>query len=437
VRIINLFKIIGFFIVVTVSFNAAATNGYFAHGYGTKNKGLAGGGVALPQDSMIAATNPAGMVWVGKRWDLGAAIFSPSDRSYTATAAGPPGPGANANGSTVTSENDYFIIPHFGRNWMLSDSSSIGVTVYGNGGMNTLYDAGDTPGGLGTFAGPPFGFSGDTGVDLAQLFISTTYSRKFGNKASWGVSGIVAYQQFEAKGLVNFGPISNDGANLTNNGKDTSTGIGFKVGIQAEVGSNITIAGSYQSRINMSEFDDYAGLFAEKGDFDIPSTWTVGLAWKINPKSALTFDIQRINYGEVEAIANPFSNISGCTPGTPGPNCLGGSNGIGFGWDDMTIFKVGYQFKTSEQWTWRFGYSKGDQPIGKSETLFNILAPAVIEEHYTFGFTRAMGTNNELNFAFMLAPNASQKGAPFTAGGQTVELEMEQFEFELSWAKKA
>ena len=54
-RIINLFKIISFFIVVTVSFNAAATNGYFAHGYGTKNKGLAGGGVALPQDSMIAA----------------------------------------------------------------------------------------------------------------------------------------------------------------------------------------------------------------------------------------------------------------------------------------------------------------------------------------------------------------------------------------------
>ena len=426
-RIINLFKIIGFFIAVTVSFNAAATNGYFAHGYGTKNKGLAGGGVALPQDSMIAATNPAGMVWVGKRWDLGAALFSPSDRSYTATTPGG-SPAANGNGSTVTSENDFFIIPHFGRNWMLSENSSIGVSVYGNGGMNTQYDAADTPGGTGTFGG------GDAGVDLAQLFISTTYSRKFGNKASWGVSGIVAYQQFEAKGLSGFAGISNDSANLTNNGKDTSTGIGFKVGVQAEVGSNITIAGSYQSRINMSEFDDYAGLFAEKGDFDIPSTWTVGLAWKINPKSALTFDIQRINYGEVAAIANPYSRLTGCA--APSPNCLGGSNGIGFGWDDMTIFKVGYQFKTSEQWTWRFGYSKGDQPIPKSETLFNILAPAVIEEHFTFGFTRAMGAKNELNFAFMFAPNASQKGAPFSAGGQTVELEMEQFEFELSWAKK-
>ena len=182
----------------------------------------------------------------------------------------------------------------------------------------------------------------------------------------------------------------------------------------------------------MSEFDDYAGLFAEKGDFDIPSTWTVGLAWKINPKSALTFDIQRINYGEVEAIANPISNINSCF-GT-GPTCFGGSNGAGFGWDDMTIFKVGYQMKTSEQWTWRFGYSKGDQPIPKKEALFNILAPAVIEEHFTFGFTRAMGAKNELNFAFMIAPNQSLKGT--APSGQTVELEMEQFEFELSWAKK-
>ena len=39
-----------------------ATNGYFGHGYSTKEKGLAGAGVAYSQDSLAAATNPAGMV---------------------------------------------------------------------------------------------------------------------------------------------------------------------------------------------------------------------------------------------------------------------------------------------------------------------------------------------------------------------------------------
>ena len=98
---------------------AMATNGYFAHGYGTKNKGLAGGGVALPQDAMIAATNPAGMALVGKRYDVGLAAFSPSPRSFTATGltgltngAACAGPGQCpfeiAEGK-VESDNDMFV----------------------------------------------------------------------------------------------------------------------------------------------------------------------------------------------------------------------------------------------------------------------------------------------------------------------------------------
>ena len=60
---------------------ANATNGYFAHGYSTKEKGLAGAGTAYSQDAMAAATNPAGMAFVGERLDVGAAFFSPSPRT--------------------------------------------------------------------------------------------------------------------------------------------------------------------------------------------------------------------------------------------------------------------------------------------------------------------------------------------------------------------
>ncbi|MBF0174434.1 MAG: hypothetical protein HQL83_13450, partial [Magnetococcales bacterium] len=34
-----------------------ASNGYFSHGYGTRNKALAGAGVALPEDAMGIAVN--------------------------------------------------------------------------------------------------------------------------------------------------------------------------------------------------------------------------------------------------------------------------------------------------------------------------------------------------------------------------------------------
>jgi long-chain fatty acid transport protein len=420
---------------------AFATNGYFAHGYSIKEKGLAGTGVAMAQDSLAAATNPAGMVMVGNRMDAGASIFSPSPRSYTATPPTGPGFAANGDGSKVESDNDFFLIPNFGRNWMLDANSSIGLSIYGNGGMNTEYPASNTPGGAGTFGNPLVPFNaGDAGVDLAQLFFNVSYAQKISSTSSWGVSGIAAYQRFKATGISGFGVISNDPTNLSDNGYDNSTGFGFKLGVQGEVSPGFTLGASYQSEIAMGKFDKYKGLFAEEGDFDIPSTWTVGLNWKTSPSSNLSFDVQRINYTDVKAVSNPFRKLDGCSTGDA-TQCLGGSDGIGFGWEDMTIYKLGYQWNSSPDMTWRVGYSQGDQPIPESEVLFNILAPAVMERHFTFGLTMATGKTSEFNFAAMIAPEESVQGAPssgsaFAAPGQTVELKMQQYEIAASWGWK-
>ncbi|MEM7401703.1 MAG: hydrocarbon degradation protein, partial [Pseudomonadota bacterium] len=62
---------------------ASSTNGYFTHGTGLINRSLAGAGVAFPQDAMSSATNPAGMAFVGNRFDIGAVLFRP-DRGYSA-----------------------------------------------------------------------------------------------------------------------------------------------------------------------------------------------------------------------------------------------------------------------------------------------------------------------------------------------------------------
>lgn len=56
---------------------AFATDGYFSTGYGVKQQGQGGAGIALPQDSLAAATNPAGMVFVGDRFDFGLTWFRP------------------------------------------------------------------------------------------------------------------------------------------------------------------------------------------------------------------------------------------------------------------------------------------------------------------------------------------------------------------------
>ncbi len=422
---------------------AWATNGYFSHGVSVKEKGLVGAATAYSQDTLAAGTNPAGMVWHGNRWDVGASWFSPR-REYTATGFNAPPafgafPGSGGSGDTVESEMENFIIPQFGWNKMLDDKSSFGLSVFGRGGMNTTWKAKDTFTGAGVFG------AGDAGVDLAQLFIMPTYARKYSDNGAWGVSAILAYQSFKAKGIRSFAGISNDPANLTNNGDDTSIGYGLAVGWQGKVAKNITLGASYHSEVFMDEFDDYAGLFAEQGSFNIPSQWNLGLAWDVTPKSKLVFDVQRINYSDVPSVNNPslstlFSGGCALVGGVGNSTCLGGDDGVGFGWDDMTVYKIGYEWSTSDKWTWRVGYSFGDQPIDEDQdALFNILAPGVVEQHITFGFTRKLSEKSELSFAGMFAPETCIDGPadPINApGGQQIELCMDQLELAVAYGRK-
>jgi long-chain fatty acid transport protein len=55
-----------------------ATDGYFPHGYGMKALGMGGASAALAQDSLGGATNPAGMVFVGSRMDIGGDLVPPA-----------------------------------------------------------------------------------------------------------------------------------------------------------------------------------------------------------------------------------------------------------------------------------------------------------------------------------------------------------------------
>jgi long-chain fatty acid transport protein len=110
----------------------------------------------LPQDTLVTATNPAGMAFFGHALDIGVSFFNPSDRGYKAnsnyaTQSVPATDGVNnfsvdfPTGGFVTpgkydSDSDWFVIPSIGYNYQINDRSTIGISIYGNGGMNTKYD---------------------------------------------------------------------------------------------------------------------------------------------------------------------------------------------------------------------------------------------------------------------------------------------------------
>lgn len=415
-------KIAALFAAAGLSASAFATNGYFSHGYGIKAKSMGGVGIALPQDALAAATNPAGMAMVGDRVDFGLDLFMPNrTATWTGTGTNPMnGAYMTVTASDYKSGRNLFAVPEFGYNRMLNRDMSLGVVVYGNGGMNTDY-------GKIAIAGA----TSNTFSNLEQLFIAPTFAWKFTPDHSIGVSLNLVRQTFEARGLESFdaaGQTTSQG-NVTNNGKDTSTGIGLKLGWTGQISPSVTLGATYQAKTRMSKFGKYKGLFAEQGGFDIPETYGLGVAFKPNDKLTVAADVVQINYGDIKSLANSGDHFPG-----RGAVLLGGDNGAGFGWRDQTVFKLGMTYQYSSTLMLRAGYNYGKQPISsEKQTFFNILAPATVENHLTLGATWTLADKSELTVSYMHAFEKKVTGVSNASGGQAsavtghpVDLKMNQ-----------
>lgn len=388
---------------------AFATNGYFTHGYGVQAQGTAGTAIALPQDTLAIANNPAGINSLGQRVDIGATLFNP-DRSASITSNA-----AGANGQYDGNSKEYFVIPEFGYIQPLAHDVTVGLALYGNGGMNTNYKKNPYA---------AFGNSGSAGVNLAQIFLSPAVAWQFTEGQSIGVSANLLYQRFSATGIQGFAGFSENGKALSDQGNDSSTGIGARVGWSGQLGDKVTLGATWASKINATRFKKYEGLFAGQGDFDVPENYGIGIAYRPVPQLALSADVQRIEYGDIKSVANPFS-VQSLGAG----NIFGSSNGVGFDWDSINVFKLGAVYQYSPALTLRAGYSHSDQPVPASQTLLNVLAPGIIQDHASIGASWQVDQHSQLSVAYThgFTNKVSGKNSiPANFGGGEADLEMNQ-----------
>jgi len=479
---------------------ANATNGYFKIGYGSKNRGMAGAGMAYGQDSLAPAINPAALSGMGNRWDAGVEIFNPQrEGGVDATGMATPdfdGPGAaqalSGMNSSANSGATIFAIPNFGVSMDMGGGMTVGLAVVANGGMNTRYNTniytnafapviGDSS--SSTFMPGPSGFAGgleiggldgvplngdeysaatldpnlaslymnpntnpSLGVNLSQLLITPTIAYQLSENHSVGFSPVIGYQRFRAYGLGLFQAFSSNPTKVTNNGDDDAWGFGARIGYQGTFGM-VSIGASYTSKIYMSEFSKYKGLFAEEGDFDIPSTYGVGIS--IAPTSSLTIaaDVTRINYSDTASINNDgptadqfFGAFTGALVGDSSfvSNPLGTDNGWGFGWDDVTVYKVGVNYAYNSQWTFRGGYNYAESPYDDDQVLFNVLAPGLVEKHVTAGFTYSPSADSEITVTYMHAFRNKQSFTFTGSNGQSYSVDnaMQQNAIEISYGAR-
>ena len=409
-----------------------ATNGYFAHGVGVKAKSMGGAGIAFSEDGFGIGANPATISQAAAGYAVGAALFAP-DRGVTTSANHPTLPSADKDAN----EKKMFLVPEFAYVRHGGNGLSYGIGIYGNGGMNVDYGRAMYDNTRNTFA------------NLEQLFIAPTISKKLNDQHAVALSLNVVYQTFEAGGLGWFeqytrpatflaapGPgnpfgYSGGGVDPGDHGKDSSTGIGLKFGWTGQFAKGLTMGAFYQPKTRMSKFDQYKDLFAEDGKFDIPASFGLGLAFDATASTKVLFDVVKIKYADIKSLANRNNHNALDTK-------LGAADGKGFGWDDMTVYKLGVRHQMGDDMVIRAGWNYGKQPISNDQLDFNLLAPAVVEHHLTLGVSKKLDANSEITANYMHAFSKKVSGTPTQMTGTYYiqSLEMNQNEVGVQYSRK-
>lgn len=430
--------------ILAVPASALATNGYFLIGYGAKSRSMGGVGVAYGQDGLAAGANPAAMSDVkidgAMRFDVGGELFLPK-RSFNHDSAtlesGFPGSDQAVNHQ---SGSNLFLIPSMGGIYKFNRKVTMGLAIVG-AGANTRYDQTvpgkpdcmdgqqtpdqGNPDGTGSTA---FNFnclgSETVGVNLIQMQMLPSLSYRVNKNHFIGASLAIGVQTFRAYGLQSFGQDGlgyTDGDKFTNEGNDWSYGAGVRLGWLGKfLDKRLTLGANYSSRVYMTEFDKYKDLFAQQGDFDIPANFALGLAVKATDQLTISADYQKIYYSDVASIGNlgpDASNPSeffppGCQGLPDGSNSclLGRDNGMGFGWQDADVFKIGFNYDYNPAWSFRAGYNYAEAPMPDDQIMFNFLAPAVVEHHLTLGLSYRPSKNIEWSANYSHAFKNTVKG---------------------------
>ncbi|MSQ66862.1 MAG: long-chain fatty acid transporter [Gammaproteobacteria bacterium] len=410
--------------------DAAAINGYFLLGYGAKQLGVAGVGVALPQDRLAAAINPAGMALVAPGFDAGLALLNPRRGAEIDCR----GIGACDTVVGDNSRREFFQVPSFGYSRRLDPTTTLGLTMYANGGLNSTYDRAIFDEAAARIAGfpPPGGIQKDKlGLDMAQFVFAPSLSRRLTPNFAVGIAPLFQIERVKVYGLQSFARLSTDPTSVSNRGSEYLFGGGVRVGFIWSVWPRLQLGAQFSSPIYMQDSIKYNGLFAQNGSLDVPAHFTVGLAYQLKPTITLAFDYQNIRYGDIDAIANPAPTLAEFQGHIAPARKLGGSEGIGFGWRNQNVYRLAGLWTFNPKTTLRLGYSHCSSQLTTAAVLINVPLPSVIPDKLTAGVTYEVSAQNAFSLGYMHG-FAGEKRDPSTelfgasaklwASGDTAEL---------------
>lgn len=236
---------------------------------------------------------------------------------------------------------------------------------------------------------------------LTSQHFDATYVQDVGAMGRFGVSALVARQQYATPGLGMTQGFQAADQFITPG--ETATGQGVRVDWQLPVGERLALRWMAQSRLDMKALESVHGIYAEPGDFDLPARFGTQLEWRAGANLAVALGVERVYYGDV----TPFTS-----PALPPKllSLMADGSAPAFAWSDLTVYSA--EGRVADRWRgeWSLRYSTRQQPSPTAALYRQVLDPEYTNTNLTLGYQRGLNRWGEIRLTASYAPSMAFLG---------------------------
>lgn len=408
------FKGFALLLAASVALPAWAGNGNQLHGIGAVNSSMGGAGVALPNDALGALNlNPALLTQLdGHKMEFSAELAD-DDITVKSSVTTPFGAFSGETEHTA----DPALIPAFGFTAHKPGARiAFGVGFLGMAGFGADYPQDSTNP---IFAPQPFGF-GHIYSSYMMMKVPTVVAFQVNDNLSLGAALVAGRAALTARPAGFASPDCSAGGVcfVPSADSDSAWGFGAQVGLLYKVGDRFNIGASYQSEMDFEDFEWNSAVanpnlptFGTRRNLKLqvnnPANFVVGLGFMPTDRLSIALDAKQMFFEDAAGFGDTL------------------------GWEDITAYAVGVQFKATDRFALRAGWNETDGAIPGSATVFNVASPAVFGSHATvglgFGVTETLTMNLGYYRAFaeeISGPIISPVAGPIPGTNVSIETEL-------------